>query len=154
MDALTSSSGKKKKGRGGGGGSNSSSSRHAEQQQQQQQWAGDDLMGSDADFKGMVWGDSQQQQQQRQPSSSSSSRKAPRQGGDGAAAPDGSSGAGRLLRARCWMAKDFPMRLSQLLPLLDVIGNANKHMAKVSKFLAKYSQLDAFPVKLQVGRKG
>jgi hypothetical protein len=29
------------------------------------------------------------------------------------------------------MAQSFPMSLAQLLPLLDVIGNANKHMAKV-----------------------
>lgn len=55
-----------------------------------------------------------------------------------------------MLRARCWMARDFPMSLAQLLPLLDVIGNANKHMAKVGKFLSKYSQLEMFPVKLQV----
>jgi hypothetical protein len=31
------------------------------------------------------------------------------------------------------MAQDFPMSLQQLLPLLDVIGNANKHMAKVRR---------------------
>eukprot|EP00775_Hariotina_reticulata_P002921 gene2921-3208_t len=60
------------------------------------------------------------------------------------------SDGGRLLKARCWMAEDFPMHLSQLLPLLDVIGTANKHMAKVGKFLSKYSQMDMFPVKLQV----
>lgn len=48
-----------------------------------------------------------------------------------AAGASSSSGAGRVLKARCWMAQDFPMSLQQLLPLLDVIGNANKHMAKV-----------------------
>jgi hypothetical protein len=46
---------------------------------------------------------------------------------EGAAANEG----GRLLKARCWMAEDFPMHLNQLLPLLDVIGTTNKHMAKV-----------------------
>lgn len=48
-----------------------------------------------------------------------------------AAGASSNSGSGRVLKARCWMAQDFPMSLQQLLPLLDVIGNANKHMAKV-----------------------
>lgn len=57
---------------------------------------------------------------------------------------------GRLLTGRCWMAEDFPMSLRQLLPVLDIIGNANKHIARVGKFLQKYGELDLFPVKLQV----
>lgn len=42
------------------------------------------------------------------------------------------------------------MSLRQLLPVLDIIGNANKHIARVGKFLQKYGDLDLFPVKLQV----
>jgi hypothetical protein len=57
---------------------------------------------------------------------------------------------GRLLTGRCWMAEGFPMSLSQLLPVLDIIGNANKHIARVGKFLQKYGDLELFPVKLQV----
>lgn len=56
----------------------------------------------------------------------------------------------RRLTGRCWMAEDFPMSLKQLLPLLEVIGNANKHIARVGKFLQKYGDLSLFPVKLQV----
>ncbi len=37
----------------------------------------------------------------------------------------------RYFKGRCWMASDFPMSLRQLLPLLDVVGHANKHVAKV-----------------------
>ena len=42
------------------------------------------------------------------------------------------------------------MSLRQLLPVLDVIGNANKHLARVAKFLSNYGDLALFPVKLQV----
>lgn len=56
----------------------------------------------------------------------------------------------RRLTGRCWMAEDFPMSLKQLLPLLEVIGLANKHIARVGKFLQKYGDMSLFPVKLQV----
>lgn len=55
----------------------------------------------------------------------------------------------RTLTSRCWMAENFPMSLRQLLPVLDVVGNANKHMARVGKFLQKYGNMDLFPVKVQ-----
>ena len=29
------------------------------------------------------------------------------------------------------MAEDFPMSLQQLIPVLDVVGHANKHVARV-----------------------
>ena len=48
------------------------------------------------------------------------------------------------------MAENYPMSLKQLLPVLEVIGNANKHIARVGKFLQKYGDLSLFPVKLQV----
>lgn len=56
----------------------------------------------------------------------------------------------RTITGRCWMAEDFPMSLQQLLPILSIVGNANKHLARVGKFLEKYGNMDLFPVKLQV----
>ena len=38
---------------------------------------------------------------------------------------------------QCWMAEDFPMSLKQLLPLMEVVGEANKHLARIAKFMAK-----------------
>ena len=35
------------------------------------------------------------------------------------------------MQARCWMAEGFPLSLEQLLPILDVIGYANKHLKRV-----------------------
>ena len=35
------------------------------------------------------------------------------------------------MKARCWMAEDFPMSLQHLMPVLDVVGHANKHVARV-----------------------
>ena len=55
----------------------------------------------------------------------------------------------RVLTGRCWMAENFPMSLRQLLPVLDVVGAANKHLARVGRFLQKYGDMDLFPVKLQ-----
>ena len=57
---------------------------------------------------------------------------------------------GKRLTGRCWMADKFPMSLRQLIPVLDVIGRANKYLARVGKFLQKYGDMDLFPVKLQV----
>jgi len=48
------------------------------------------------------------------------------------------------------MAEEFPMSLTQLLPVLEVISNANKHIGRVAKFLQKYGDMSLFPVKLQV----
>lgn len=76
-----------------------------------------------------------------------------RPGASGASSANGGAGTagGRLLKARCWMARDFPMQLSALLPLLDVIGSTtNKQLGKVGRFLDKYSDMELFPVKLQV----
>ena len=58
--------------------------------------------------------------------------------------------AARVLTGRCWMAEGFPMSLRQLLPILDIIGTANKHLARVAKFMQKYADMELFPVKLQV----
>jgi hypothetical protein len=109
--------------------------------------AADDSMGlgSEADFDALMWNEPSSSKKDKK----AASKKASSSSSETAGAAAG-GGGGRLLRARCWMAQDFPMQLSQLLPLLDVIGTANKHMSKVGKFLAKYSQMDMFPVKLQV----
>ena len=48
------------------------------------------------------------------------------------------------------MAENFPMSLRQLLPILDIVGTANKHLARAGKFLQKYGNMDLFPVKMQV----
>lgn len=65
-------------------------------------------------------------------------------------APPKKPGKPRKITAKCWMAASFPMSLRQLLPILDVIGHANKHIRKVSKFMNKYGDMDLFPVKVQV----
>ncbi|CAL8467988.1 g7526 [Coccomyxa elongata] len=56
----------------------------------------------------------------------------------------------RTYTGRCWMAENFPMSLRQLLPILDIVGTANKHLARAGKFLQKYGNMDLFPVKMQV----
>ena len=56
----------------------------------------------------------------------------------------------KKLTGRCWMAENFPMSLRQLLPLLDVVGHANKHLGRVSKFMRKYGDMNMFPVRIQV----
>lgn len=64
--------------------------------------------------------------------------------------PDDVKKKGRKISAKCWMATKFPMSLRQLLPVMDVIGHANKHLAKVTKFLRKYGDMELFPVRFQV----
>lgn len=67
--------------------------------------------------------------------------------------PEKDGKAGRVLTGRCWMAEGFPMSLRQLLPILDIVGTANKHLARVAKFMQKYGSMELFPVKLQVRAK-
>ncbi|KAL3142410.1 hypothetical protein ABBQ38_002745 [Trebouxia sp. C0009 RCD-2024] len=64
--------------------------------------------------------------------------------------PDDMKKRGRKISAKCWMATKFPMSLRQLLPVMDVIGHANKHLAKVTKFLRKYGDMELFPVRFQI----
>lgn len=73
-----------------------------------------------------------------------------KKGGGGGSKKKKKAGGGRVLRARLWMAQGFPMRLSELVPLLDVIGSANKQISKVGRFMRRYAGLDLFPVKIQV----
>ena len=68
--------------------------------------------------------------------------------------PEKDAKAARTLTGRCWMAEGFPMSLRQLLPILGIVGTANKHLARVAKFLQKYGDMELFPVKLQVSLAG
>eukprot|EP00898_Chlorokybus_atmophyticus_P000429 jgi/Chlat1/1387/Chrsp12S01965 len=56
----------------------------------------------------------------------------------------------RRIKAKCWMAQGFPLTVAQLLPLMEVVEHANRHLGRVTKYLRKHSQKDMFPVKLQV----
>jgi GPCR-chaperone len=47
--------------------------------------------------------------------------------------------AGLQSQARCWMAQDFPLSLQQLLPIMDVIGYANKYLKRVCLLLTVFS---------------
>ncbi|GLI68183.1 hypothetical protein VaNZ11_012527 [Volvox africanus] len=70
--------------------------------------------------------------------------------GGAAAAKGAVSKKSRKFTGRCWMAESFPLSLKQLLPLLEVVGTANKAFSKVARFMQKYGDLDMFPVKVQV----
>lgn len=37
----------------------------------------------------------------------------------------------RKVSAKCWLAANFPLKVQQLLPLMDLMSHANKHFAKV-----------------------
>ena len=56
----------------------------------------------------------------------------------------------RPFSGRCWMAERHPLSVRALFPLLDVCAAVNKHFGKVRRFLAKWADMDACPVKLQV----
>jgi hypothetical protein len=56
----------------------------------------------------------------------------------------------REIKGLCWMAKDFPMSLRQLLPLLEAVGGANKHIAAAAGLIAAYKNHSLFPVKMKV----
>ena len=56
----------------------------------------------------------------------------------------------REIKGICWMARDFPMSLRQLLPLLEAVGGANKHIAAAAGFIAAYQNHSLFPVRIKV----
>ena len=58
----------------------------------------------------------------------------------------------RKVTARCWIARDFPLRADDLAPILDVMSHANKHLKKVKRLVEYWrgAHGDAFPVKVQV----
>ena len=56
----------------------------------------------------------------------------------------------REVRGQCWMARDFPMSLRQLLPLLEAVGGANKHIAAAAGFISQYQDQSLFPIKIKV----
>jgi len=57
---------------------------------------------------------------------------------------------GSRLRAKVWLAREFPLSLDHMRLLLDVIAVANKSAAKVSAALGNFSDRDAFPMKVHV----
>ena len=66
-----------------------------------------------------------------------------------------SSGGGKPETARevtgcVWMATNFPLSLRQLLPLLEAVGAANKHIAAAAGFIAQKNSGSMFPVKFKV----
>ncbi len=56
----------------------------------------------------------------------------------------------REIKGICWMAKDFPMSLRQLLPLLEAVGGANKHIAAAAGFISAYKNHSLFPMRIKV----
>ena len=56
------------------------------------------------------------------------------------------------MTARCWIARDFPLRADDLAPILDVMSHANKHLKKVRRLVEYWrgAHGNAFPVKVQV----
>lgn len=56
----------------------------------------------------------------------------------------------RAFKGTVWMAEGHPLSVRALFPLLDVCASVNKHFAKVRRFLAKWADVDACPVRLQV----
>jgi hypothetical protein len=56
----------------------------------------------------------------------------------------------REIKGICWMAKDFPMSLRELLPLLEAVGGANKHIAAAAGFIGAYRTQNLFPVRIKV----
>ncbi|RMZ56962.1 hypothetical protein APUTEX25_005024, partial [Auxenochlorella protothecoides] len=56
----------------------------------------------------------------------------------------------REITTQCWMAKDFPLTLRQLLPLLEALGEANQHVERAAEFMHRWSDQNLFPVKVQI----
>ena len=48
------------------------------------------------------------------------------------------------------MAEGHPLSVRALFPLLDVCAAVNKHLAKARRFLSRWADVDACPVRLQV----
>jgi len=57
---------------------------------------------------------------------------------------------GRQVSGRCWMAHGYPISLHHLLPLLEAIGPANKHIQATVGFLNQYKGESLFPVKIKI----
>lgn len=56
----------------------------------------------------------------------------------------------REINGRCWMAKDHPMTLKELLPLMEAMGAANKHVSAAIGFIKQYHDHSMFPMKVRV----
>jgi hypothetical protein len=94
--------------------------------------------------------------QQGEEAAEQGSPSTPPQGATRRRAPSGKEPAGgkpakpRAFRGTVWMAEGHPLSVRALFPLLDVCASVNKHLAKVRRFLAKWADVDACPVRLQV----
>ncbi len=71
-----------------------------------------------------------------------------------AAEPSASASASkkeaREVRGQVWMARNHPMSLKHLLPLLEAVGGANKHIAAAATFIDQFRDHSLFPVKIKV----
>lgn len=56
----------------------------------------------------------------------------------------------REVNGKCWMAQHYPMTLAQLLPLLEAMGGANKHLGAVAGFIGQYKDHSMFPLRIRV----
>ena len=57
----------------------------------------------------------------------------------------------KRIKGRCWMAHQFPLDVSQLLPLLSVVKHVNKQVGRLVSFFHKWDEKvgpDLFPVRI------
>jgi hypothetical protein len=57
---------------------------------------------------------------------------------------------GSRLRAKLWLAKDFPLNVEHMQLLLDVIAHANGTARRMSAVLERWRERDVFPMKVHV----
>ena len=90
---------------------------------------------------------------------SSRSRSSPRSPSSDASLPPGlrrgkpaKEAKPRKITARCWLAEGFPLTVDDLMPILDVMSHANKHLKKVNRFVQYWRGEHGgfFPVKVLV----
>jgi hypothetical protein len=66
-----------------------------------------------------------------------------------ASATSGKKKHGRRVAARLWLAEGFPLALADLIPVLEAVGAANKHIAAAARFVGGLPK-GAFPLKMKV----
>jgi hypothetical protein len=68
---------------------------------------------------------------------------------DADASASGNKKHGRRVAARLWLAEGFPLALADLIPVLEAVGAANKHIAAAARFVAGLPK-GAFPLRMRV----
>ena len=58
--------------------------------------------------------------------------------------------SGTVVRARMWLAPNFPLNASHFLLLLDIIAVASRRVRKAQAALNQWQMRDAFPIKLHI----